>query len=242
MKLTRSITLAGTSRQLRAAGAITAALLSATAIAACGGSSKSSSASAGTTTSASKSGSNAKFVACLKQHGVTIKLPTGTGTGTGRTPTGTVPSGGGGPAGTGTVPSGGAPAGAPSGTTTTGSRRSFRGGFFGGKSSTKDEAAFKACAKYEVRGSFGRGRYGATGGAGRATYSTATLTKFVTCVRKNGYPQMPNASKTTSGGFFPKSIENNKKFQAAAKKCTSILQPSGGAPGANTGTSTTAAS
>lgn len=239
MKLTRPITLAGTGRQLRAAGAITATLLAATAIAACGGSSKSSSASSGTTTSASKSGSSAKFAACLKQHGVTISVGARGGFSGGRgRPSGTST--------TATPPSGtvtGAPAGAtpPSGTGTTGAS-GRAGGFVGGKRSAKEEAAFKACAKYQVRGSFGGGAYRAAGGTSRTTYSTATLTKFVTCVRKNGYPQMPKASKTSGGGFFPKSIESNKKFQAAAQKCMSILRPSSGAPGASTGTSTAAAS
>jgi hypothetical protein len=237
VKFSVTLTRRAVGQRLRLTGTVAAALVAAASIAACGGS-KSSSSSTGTTTSASKSGSNTKFVACLKQHGVTISARTRGGFGGGRGPSGTST--------TATPPSGtvtGTPAGAtpPSGTGTTGAG-GRAGGFFGGKASTKDEAAFKACAKYQVRGSFGRGAYGTTGGAGRSTYSTATLTKFVTCVRKNGYPQMPTASKTSSGGFFPKSIENNKQFQAAAKKCMSILRPSGGAPGSSTGTSTTAAS
>lgn len=220
---------------------VIASLLAALAIAACGSAGASQSgnlaakinASSGTGTTGSGSaaaGSAArqKFVNCLKQHGVTLPSR----------PSGAPPNGGygqrfgdGNPGtGTGTtrVPDGGYPG---------------RGRFFGGGApNSKFAAAFKACAKY--RPNLG-GR--TSGQAPRPRFSTKVLNQFVTCVRKNGYPQMPNPKTTSTGGFFPSSIQSNPKFQAAAAKCQSILrkalsQARGGASGSGgltPGTSTT---
>lgn len=224
---------------------VIASLLAALAIAACGSAGVSQSgnlaakinASSGTGTTGSGSaaaGSAArqKFVNCLKQHGVTLPSR----------PSGAPPNGGygqrfgdGNPGtGTGTtrVPDGGYPG---------------RGRFFGGGApNSKFAAAFKACAKY--RPNFGNGGQG-PGRFGRPRFSTKVLNQFVTCVRKNGFPQMPNPKATGNGGFFPSSIQNNAKFKAAAAKCQSILQKAlsqarGSAPGSGgvaPGTSTTTA-
>lgn len=224
------------------------AVIAAICIAACGGSSnasttttKSSTNVSSTTTTASTAGAN-RFSAlrtCLAKHGV--KLPTRPGSyrrnfGTG---TGTVPSGGTPPAAGGAPPAGagGGYPGAGGGYPGAAGR-----GFFGGATSSKMRAALKACGA-NFGGNF-RGGAGAAGGF-RRTFSTATLDKFVACVRKNGYPQMPEPSKktTSTGGLFPNSIRTNKKFEAAAAKCEGLLRasfgpPGGGAGGAAPGTAT----
>lgn len=177
----------------------------------------------------------------MKSHGVTVSSDFGNrGTGTGTTPGGGAPGGG---MGTGTSTTGTPPSG--TGTMTgkmpTGTRPSGTGGFFGGTRSAKEEAAFKACSKY-MKGGFGGGQMAGAGG-GRAHFSAATLKSFVACVRKNGYAAMPEASTSTTGSLFPKSIENNAKFKTASAKCESVLRagmPSGGgAPGNTTSTTST---
>lgn len=245
------------------------ALVAALALAACGGSSsgsssgstgKSASASAGTTTgsgggstggstttTSSGSGSSkfaaqrAKLQQCLKKHGVTLPNRPAGGYGSGHYGGGAP---GGGTPGTGTThtftrpPGGfrGGGAGGPGG-----------GGFAGGNS--KFAKAFKACgANFGSGGFAGRGgfRGGAGGGSGQTPHISSTVLKqFVSCIRKNGYPQMPEAStsKNTNGGLFPKSIESNPKFQKASKSCESVLQsafrrPPGGTGTTSTGTST----
>jgi hypothetical protein len=179
------------------------------AVAACG---SSSGAGTKTSTTASASSSRAKLAACLKQHGVT--LPTRR------------PGAGGGSFG------GGAPPGASG---TTGSGAPPTGGFGGSGGgflrSSKARTAFKDCG-----GSSGRFGSGASG-AGRR-FSGATLDKFVTCVRKHGY-SLPKPNTSGNGAIFPRSIESNKKFQAAARSCASVLRP--GTP-SGTGTTTTSSS
>jgi hypothetical protein len=122
------------------------------------------------------------------------------------------------PGGTGGGPPGGGGGGA--------------GGFFGGGgggqfSNPKFQAALKACG-----GSF-PGRAGA-GRGGRVQPSHTAVNNFVACVRKNGYPQMPNANFSGTGPVFPSSIRSNSKFQTASRACQSLLVPSRRA-----GTSTT---
>jgi hypothetical protein len=63
------------------------------------------------------------------------------------------------------------------------------------------------------------------------------LTKFVTCVRKNGY-DMPDPNLSGNGPVFDSSKvnRNDPKFKKAATKCQSDLQalrPQQGAPPAN---------
>jgi hypothetical protein len=102
------------------------------------------------------------------------------------------------------------------------------GGFFGGGggggqfSNPKFQAALKACG-----GSF-------PGRRGRVQPSHTAVNNFVACVRKNGYPQMPNPNFSGTGSVFPASIRSNSKFQTASRACQSLLVPSRPA-----GTSTT---
>ena len=217
------------------------AVVAAIAIAACGGSSNASTTTKTTSTTAAKpsttaakgSAAETAFRTCLSQHGV--KLPTGGFRGrtrTGTTGGGTPPAGGGYPGGGG---GGGGFAGGGGG---------FAGGGAGG--SSKAATAFKDCASKLPKGSVAGGGHFTPGAGGtfkRPTVSKATLTSFVACVRKNGYPSMPEptTSGTTTNGFFPKSVESNKDFQKAAVKCESILTKGFKRP-TGTGTTTTASS
>jgi hypothetical protein len=199
------------------------------ALAACGSASSSSSTTSSSTASASASGSasssgaggggansarRAQLVSCLKAHGVTLpSRPPGGGA---------PPAGGGSGSGTGTTGTG-------TGTTP---RRGF---FFGGGGARnltpKMQAAFKACgAQFGFRGGAGRG-FG-----GRVSHTA--ITNFVTCVKQHGY-NLPAPNFSGKGPIFPRNIETNAKFQAAAKSCQHLLippRPSGGSSG---GTSTT---
>jgi hypothetical protein len=249
-------------KRLSSAALVTlVALAAAVGVSACGSSANASSkkvaATSTTKPSSTKPGSTtgtaarSAFTACLKQHGVTLPSrpaggfrPGGTTT-NGAPPTGTTPNGGGyrghNGGGGGFFGGGGRPgAGAAGGA----------GRFAGG--SSKFAKAFKACGSKlgsNAGGRFGggggfRGAGGAAGagGAGGAPqFSKATLTSFVSCVRKNGYAAMPDANTSGTGQPFPSSIEKNAQFQAASKKCASILVRSfrgAGQPGAPT-TSTT---
>ncbi len=117
------------------------------------------------------------------------------------------------------------------------------GGFFGGGAppgaggafgNSKFRTAFKDCG-----GGAGRFRPGAGGAAGAGhRFSGATLEKFVTCVRQHGY-KLPKPNTSGSGAIFPRSIESNQKFQAAARSCASLLRSST-SPAA--GTTTTSSS
>jgi hypothetical protein len=200
--------------------AIAVTLVAAVTVAACGSSATTGSKTSGSSAAASASTSRTKLVACLKQHGVTLpSRPTGKrparGYGGGTPPTGGSGSGG-------TPPAGGA----------------YGGGFFGGGAggpggpggaqgaqSSKFRAAFKACGA-----DFGGGRF-RRGGAG-AKPTAAALARFTTCVDAHGY-KLPKANTSGNGPIFPKSIESNKKFEAAAKVCQSELRP-GGAPSSGT--------
>jgi hypothetical protein len=217
----------------RGIGMALLAVAAAICIAACGGSSNAASTTKSTTaktsSTASKTSKSNTFTAlraCLTKHGVTLPSRAGHrggsffGGGTGTT-------GGAGTAGTGTPPTGGPPTGAPG----------AGGGRFAGGANSKFAKAFKACGGKAggFRGGFGGGYPGAGGAPGAGTghfrpaFTKATLTAFVACVRKNGYPAMPEAkTNTTTGGFFPRSIESNPKFKKASAKCASVLKTAAG--------------
>ena len=196
------------------------------ALAACGSASSSSSTTTSTTASASASGSasgsaagggpnsarRAQLVSCLKAHGVT--LPS-------RPPGGSPPPAAGG-SGTGTSTTG-------TGTSTTPRRGFFFGGGGARNISPKMQAAFKACGA--------RFGFGAGGGAFRGRISHTAINSFVACVKQHGY-NLPAPNFSGKGPIFPRNIESNTKFQAAAKSCQHLLippRPSGGSSG---GTST----
>lgn len=175
------------------------------AVAACGSSSGSgtTSASSGSSTAASsstRSSSRASFVACLKQHGVTLPSRAAGSGAPGGAPGGGAPGSGGPPAGGGGFFGGGTGSG--------------RGGFF--RNNPKFAAAFKAC---------GGNRFGAGRGRVRARITHAAVDKYVACVRQHGYPQMPNPNFSGTGGVFPASIRKNAKFLAASRACESLLVP-----------------
>ena len=136
-----------------------------------------------------------------------------------------------------------APAASPAAGSSAGAQRA--GGFAGGNS--KFAKAFRACgsklgsgAGFFGRGRFPGGRRGRPGGRPRSHFATTALKAFVTCVRKNGYAAMPEPN---ASGRFPLSVEKNAKFQAASRKCVSILQSGIHAPGqSTTSTSSSAAS
>lgn len=107
--------------------------------------------------------------------------------------------------GTGTTPSG-----PPSGSSPSGG-----GGF---APNPKLRAAIQACGG-------GNFRPGARSGAG---LSHTAINNFVACVRKNGYPQMPDPNFSGTGSIFPTSVEANAKFKAASRACASVLRPSNG--------------
>ena len=196
-------------------------------IAACGSSSSTTSTKAtAVASSANASGttaaSNTKLQACLKSKGVTLPSRGAGGAGF---PGGSAKAGGtsttaGGP------PSGGAPSGggtgAPSGSFKPGKGATRSGGFFGGNSKTAK--AISACDKQ--LGIKPTHTFAGAGGAGRTVPSTATLTKFVACIRTHGYAAMPEATKSTGAGtgFFPKSVESNAAFKKALPSCESLLQ------------------
>jgi hypothetical protein len=202
---------------------ILVALLAALAITACGSNSNgakttaSNKNAAATSTTQSGGAARSAFTACLKQHGVTLPQGRAGGFGGGDVPpTGTSPSGGpptGGYPGAGGGFAGGAGAGG--------------AGFAGG--SSKFAKAFQAC-RAKLPGGFRQGGFGpgagrAGGGNFRARFSIPELKAYVACVRKNGYPQMPEpntSGKSTS--TFPASVTRSAKFQAANRKCVSILR------------------
>jgi hypothetical protein len=201
----------------RGIGVATLAVVAAICIAACGGSSNAASTTKSTAASTTGKSSYTALRACLSKHGVTLPSRTAHGGGG---------FFGGGPR---TNTTGGPPTGARG-------AGGFAGGFAAGASS-KFAKAFKACG-----GKFGgfaggglRGGYhGPYGGAGaghfRPVFTKATLAAFVACVRKHGYPAMPEANTTTSNGdYFPLSIEKNAKFRTASAKCASILRSAAGA-------------
>jgi hypothetical protein len=197
----------------RRTGLVVGLLSVSVAVAACGSSSgaattKSASASDAPTTAAhTGSGFNrSTFVACLKQHGVTLPSR---------------PAGGGPPAGGGGFFGGGGASGSGSGS------GAAHGGFF--RNNPKLAAAFKACGGGNFR--FRRGA-----GAGRFRLSHTKINQYVACIRQHGYPQMPNPNFSGKGPVFPASIRTNAKFQSASRSCQSILVPArpGGTSGSGT--------
>ena len=203
-------------------------------LAACGSASSGSSASAtsSTTASASAAGTGgsttggttgsarrAQLVACLKTHGVTLPArPAGSGP-----PPGAAGGSGssGGSGGTGT------------GTSTTPRRGFFFGGGPGGPNiSPKMRAAFQACGA--------RFGFGAGGRGFRGRLSHTAITNFVKCVNQHGY-KLPAPNFSGNGPIFPRNIETNAKFQAAAKSCQNLLVPArpGGSGSGSGSTSTT---
>lgn len=199
------------------------ALAAGTCIAACGSSSSGSTSSTATAASGTPaasttpgSTSRAKLEACLKQHGVT--LPSGFGRRSGQ--------GGGPPPGGGGGFFGGGGSGSSSGSA---AGQTNRGRFF----NSKTAAALKACGA-----SFGRGF---RAGGRRFQLSHTKINQYVACVRKNGYSAMPNPNFSGKGAIFPANIRTNQQFQAASKKCQSILVSpppagSGSSSGASGGT------
>jgi hypothetical protein len=129
---------------------------------------------------------------------------------------------------TGSSGSGSSSPGSSSGSGAPGGAPPAGGGFFGGaggggfrnrfQNNPKLQAAFKACAADLPARRF---RFNP---AARRT----EITNFVKCVRQHGYnlPQ-PNFS---GGPVFRRSIESNKKFQAAGKVCAHLLIGAGGPP------------
>ena len=230
--------------------AVLAAVLAALVVSACGGSSNSNGSTASsknaaatsTTSTTTTTGSSARtaFAACLKSHGVKVSANGfGRGRGFPGGGTGTVPSGSGTPSTSGS----GAPSGAPNGAGP-GAGGGFPGGGFAGGNS-KFAKAFQACRSKLGNSGFGGGfgaRPGGAGGAGgtgnfRPHFTTALLKSYVACIRKNGYAAMPEPKASSGGSFFPASVERNAKFQAANKKCQSILFKSIRRPAAGAGTS-----
>ena len=232
----------GAQRQVVMAVVAVAAGLS---IAACGSSSNtntksSSSGSAGgsttQTTTTPPAGASAfaaqraKLEACLKSHGVTLPQRSASGGYGGYGGYGGGYPGGGYPgAATGTTPAPG------TGTTGQGFHPGAGGGFFRrfGGANSKFAKALKACgAQFGGAGGFGAGR--------RFTphYSKTTLDSFIACVKQHGY-LLPAPNTSGTGPIFPRKIESNKQFQAAAKSCESILQsafrgyPGAAGPGGN---------
>jgi hypothetical protein len=235
-------------RAPRGAVAMLVSLTAALGVAACGSSTNNGTtnttgknASATTTKSGSGNGtSQTAFATCLKQHGVTLP----------KRPAGGFRGGVGGRTGTNASP--------PSGTSTTGRRfgpgggggfAGGGGGFLGGGAggNSKLAKALKACgSKLGSRaGRFGGQGFPGGGGSagprrGQVPFTTAELKAFVTCVRKNGYAAMPEPN---TSGKFPSSVQKNAKFQAASRKCVSILQSGIHAKGqSTTSTSSSAAS
>jgi len=183
------------------------------------GSGSSSSSASGTTGGGPNSARRAQLVSCLKSHGVTLpSRPPGSGP---------PPGAAGGGSGTGTTGTGTTGTGT-TGTGTTGRRGFFFGGGGARNISPKMQAAFKACGA-----DFGRG-----GGAFGGRISHTAITSFVTCVNQHGY-KLPTPNFSGKGPIFPRSIETNAKFQAAAKACQHLLVPARPSGGSSGGTSTT---
>jgi hypothetical protein len=91
------------------------------------------------------------------------------------------------------------------------------GGRAGRFNNPKFRAAIQACG----------GRAGFGGGQGGFHLSSATITKFASCVKQHGYT-LPKANLTGKGSVYPVSVERNAKFQSASRACQSILRPAGG--------------
>jgi hypothetical protein len=75
-------------------------------------------------------------------------------------------------------------------------------------------------------------RFGQGGGRLRNPAFRAQIQRFVDCVRKNGYPQIPNPNPS-GPPFRPNQLNRTDPgFQAAARKCQILLpRGPGGGPG-----------
>jgi hypothetical protein len=221
---------------IRALAALLAVAVVAVGLAACGGSS-----SGGSTIKDAAGNARAAYTSCLKSHGVSLDGGKG-GFGSkarkgfkGGKPSGGFPGSGSG------APSGGIAGGS-------GAPKSASGGFPGGAGfgNSKFAKAMKACESKlpaSERGKLGAGGFGGKRPSGRFKphFSTTVLDAFVVCIRKHGYSAMPDPKKnSTTGAFFPKSVENSAQFKKALPKCESILrqafQPHGSST-TSTGTS-----
>jgi hypothetical protein len=213
---------------IRRGAFVLGALVATVAIVACGSSSTTttsgSAAASASSTTGSGSGSaagagrgfsrnpaeRAKLVACLKQHGVTLpsrppgggRAPGSSGSSGSSSGSSTTPGSGGGPGFGG------------------GGRGSFFGGGGGPAANSKTRAAMQACG-VNFRASAGRFNPAAR---------KADVTKFVTCVAQHGY-KLPTPNFSGKGPVFPRNIESNSKFQAAAKACANDLRPPGAPQG-----------
>jgi hypothetical protein len=180
---------------------LAATLVVGLALAACGSSSNTNSASAssGSASSAAGSATGAKFVACLKSHGVTLPAGAGRFRRFGAT-------GASGPRGGGRFlfGGGGRPAGATGG---------FGGGF---AANPKFAAAIRACGGANFTRRFNPAEI-----AKLRAQRNATIKSFASCVGNHGFKITPNTSGT--GPVLSSSLQTNKKFLAAAKPCESIL-------------------
>jgi hypothetical protein len=164
------------------------------ALTACGGGGSTTSGTAAAATvspGATSSSSFTAFQSCLKSHGVTVR--TGFG------------SPGAHPFSTAT------PRPRPTGSFTR------RPGAF--PTSSKDAAAYKACAKYAPAG-FGRGGFG---GGGFRGVSASALAAFKSCMSQNGV----KVTGTTVQQIFSSLRNATGKTAAADKTCRVLLQPSG---------------
>jgi hypothetical protein len=187
----------------------TGLVLASLSVAACGSSSSASSGGPGITTTTAAN-QRADVAACMRKQGVTLPArPNGTGRPGGATGPRAPRAGG----GTGGFLFGGAGAG--------------RGQF----NNPKFQAAAKKCGL-----AFNRNGAGA-GGAQRFNPTSnpqfkKSLTKFVACVRKNGY-DLPSPNLTGNGPVFDagKVNRNDPKFTKAAQKCQSLLSLGRGTTG-----------
>jgi hypothetical protein len=202
---------------------LVATLLAGLALAACGSANSTKSAtSAASAASGQGAARSTKLVACLKSHGVT--LPAGAG----RFRRGATGASGPGGAGRGGGFLFGGGGGRPGGAT---GRRGFGGGF---ANNPKLAAAFRACGG----AAFG-GRPSAATLARFRAQREKSVAAFIACVSKNGY-KLPAPNYATGQSVFPKSLQTNTKFLAAAKPCEHLLTtagppgggfaPGGGAP------------
>jgi hypothetical protein len=184
-------------------------VLASLAVTACGSSSSASSSGTPTTTTTTAANNRADIAACMRKHGVTLpNRPAGAGR-----PGGTTgPGGPGGPGGGGFLLGGGGGGGAGGGQQGQG-----RGQF----NNPKFQAAAKKCGlNFNRAGNGGPGRFNPTSNP----QFKKSLTKFVACVRKNGY-DLPSPNLSGNGPVFDASKvnRNDPKFVKAAQKCQSLL-------------------
>ncbi|HEY2600474.1 MAG TPA: hypothetical protein VGI67_02885 [Thermoleophilaceae bacterium] len=195
-------------------------------VAACGSSSSASTGASASTSSTTtpnfrSAAGRAQLATCLKKQGVTLPQRRQGGPPAGGAGGGGGNGGGGGGFLFGGGNGGGNGNGRPSG--------NFR--------NSKLANALRKCGVTPGQGAGGGFRAGANG----ARFNQA-LTKFVACMKQNGYP-LPKPNTSGKGPVFDASKvnRNDPKFKSAAQKCQSLLrlgpQPGGGngsPPGATT--------